>query len=182
MGYVFTPQEFKEGRIPKAADYLAAKSYLLEALRRLASRDIIYGAILHGSNFHSDGGVGSDIDVLVVYEENAEEHLRRLRNEMKSVTGVPVEFVPVRKQAAEGGYHGLDWLYVSYIKEHCKNGVVGCDPINAIAPQDSWKEPKKEVEERFKAQLEGLAKQKTMLPQDYNEARCDFAEKLILKW
>ena len=39
---------------------------LRRGLNELSAQDVIYGANIHDSNFHTDGGVGSDVNVLVV--------------------------------------------------------------------------------------------------------------------
>lgn len=180
MGYVFTPREFEEGRIPTALGYQTAMELLTQGLSQLSDEGLVYGANLHGSNFHTDGGIGSDVDVLVVMNSlEAEEHLRRLHSSVTGSIYVPVEFVPVAKQLAERGHHQFDHFYIRYIQTYCRDGVVGNDPLPVIASRESWRNPSQEVIERFEAQLTKLSKQRTTLPLDYNEEHCDFLEKVI---
>jgi len=180
MGYVFTPREYEERRIPKLSDYETALYQLRAGLEYFCRRTLIYGANIHGSNFHKDFDVGSDIDVLVVtnYQE-AEKRLRKLHNVIKDSTHVPVEFVPVPKHLAEKGNHLLDYFYIKYIQTYCKDGIVGRDPISVIKPRDIWDNVQMEVRERFEANLTKLSKMSSTLSEDYNEEHCDFLEKIL---
>ena len=180
MGYVFTPRDFEKGRIPTVVGYETAMRLLREGLAELFKQGLIHGANLHGSNFHTDGGIGSDVDALVLMNsQEAEERLRTLHSAVLDSTNVPVEFVPVSKQLAERGHHQLDYFYIKYIRTYCRDGVVGNDPLPLIARRASWDNPTQEVIERFEAQLTKLSKQRATLPVVYNEEHCDFLEKVI---
>lgn len=180
MGYVFTPREFEEGKIPTLSDYRKASEQLRHELAELCNDGLVYGANIHGSNFHSDYGVGSDVDVLVVLNSpEAVEHLRRLHASVKGSTNTPPEFVPVLKPFAQQGYHPLDYYYVLYMKTYCRDGVVGNDPLAVIAPRETWANPAAEVRERLLAQLTKLSKQRISVPPDYDEVHCRFLEKLM---
>ncbi len=180
MGYVFTPKEFARGGIPSPADYVTAMEILREGLEELFNNRTIYGANIHGSNFHVDGGVGSDVDVLVVTGPvYAEEYLNRIYRDVKEFTNVPVEFVPVQEHLASVGLHHIDLFYANYIKKFCREGIIGEDPISMIKPSEAWKDPKKEVSDRLVSNLSKFAKMRAVLSPDYNEEHCDFLEKLI---
>lgn len=180
MGYVYTPREFEEGKIPTLLDYQRAMQLLKEGLVELSNQELIYGANIHGSNFHQDSGIGSDIDVIVIMNsQEAEEHLRRLYATIKGSTYVPIEVIPVQKHLAQQGYHLLDYYYVLYMKTYCRDGVVGNDPISIIAPRDTWNKSQEEVRERFEAQLTKLSKRRITLPSEYDLEHCDLLENLI---
>lgn len=180
MGYVFTPKEFEEGRIPTPSDYQIAMQLLKQGLAELFDKGIIYGANIHGSNFHIDGGIGSDIDTLIVMNsQEAEEHLRTLHSAVITSTYVPVEFVPISRQLAERGHHQLDYFYVRYIGTYCQDGIVGNNSLAIISPRISWQNPLQEVTDRLEAQLTKLSKQRTTLSTEHDEEHCDFLEKVI---
>ncbi len=180
MGYVFTPRELEEGRIPTALGYQTAMQTLRQGLSELCNQRVVYGANIHGSNFHIDGGVGSDLDALVVMTSpEAEEHLQRMHASIRDSIYVPVEFVPVSKQLAETGHHQLDCFYVRYIGTYCQDGIVGNNPLEVISPRASWKDPSQEVEDRLVAQLTKFSKQRANLPTEYNEEHCSFLERIM---
>lgn len=180
MGYVFTPKEFEDGKIPTLSDYKIALYQLRAGLGYFCNRKLVYGANIHGSTIHNDVGIGSDIDVLVVTNcQEAEKRLRKLHNNIKSSTHVPVEFIPVSKHFAEMGSHILDYFYIKYIETYCQDGIIGKNPIPVIKPRESWSSPSEEVIERLESNLTKLSKLSSTLSVEYNEEHCDFLEKII---
>ena len=157
MGYVYTPEEFVQGRIASPDDYKRAMKMLIQGLEDMYGQGLVYGANIHGSIFHPDGGLGSDIDVLVVMNnDEAVYKLNGLRHKIKDHTYVPVEFMPLFKEHSERGWHQINSYYMQYITTFCKDGIVGNDPAAVIKPLKTWGNPLEEVKERLEAQIKGL--------------------------
>ena len=120
MGYVYSLDEFRDGKIPGSENFPQAVSGLRDFLSELHEKGDIHGANIHGSNFHADGSVGSDIDVLVVTEKlEALDNLRRFREDVMNSLYVPIEFVPTTMELAQGGNHHLSSFYVDYMEKYC---------------------------------------------------------------
>lgn len=180
MGHVYTPEDFGAGRIPTASDYVSAMDTLRAGLKTLSDRGAIHGANLHGSNFHADGGIGSDIDVLVVTNTvEAEEMLRSLRASINDEFHVPVDMVPVNVGMAKRGFHTIDHFYGLYMRTFCQYGVVGQNPFLVIEPNDTWDKPVIDVQKRLQAQLTKLSKRRSNLSSEYDGQHCDHIEDLM---
>jgi predicted nucleotidyltransferase len=180
MGYVPTPREYEGGRVPIPSDFRTADLQLRKGLQKLYENGSIYGANIHGSTMHGEGGAGSDIDAVVVTSRlEAEKYLGELHEKIKDSTNVPVEFIPVTRNLAEQGNHTLDYYYALYIKTFCRDGIVGDDIFYFIKPRDSWSNPKEETRERISANLGKLSKMRASIPSEYNEEHCDFLEKIL---
>lgn len=180
MGYVFTPEEFEERKIPTKSGYKTAMGLLKNGLKRLVKKKLIFGANIHGSNMHQDSGIGSDIDVLVVTNIwEAEAHLRELNLSIRNKTFVPIEFVPVTLSLAKDGQHFLDYFYMRYIMTYCKEGIVGEDPFSVIVANETWENPFLEVRRRFIAQLTKIAKRRINSSSEYDVEHCDLLEDIM---
>lgn len=180
MGYVYTPREYEAGKIPTSSDFKAADSELRKGLRKLYDDGSIYGANIHGSTLHGEGGAGSDVDAVVVTSHvEAEKRLWELHEKIKDFTSVPVEFIPISKNLGEQGNHTLDYYYALYIKTFCRDGIIGDDIFYFIKPRDSWSNPKEEARERISANLGKLSKMRASVPSEYNEEHCNFLEKIL---
>ena len=178
MGYVFTLEEFEKGRIPDAQGYRTAEVLIRNGLKNLFGRGLIYGANIHGSSLHSDGGIGSDIDVLVI-SYGAEEGLRLLNNQIRQNTFVPVEFVTVPISLAESGLHNLDYLYSNYIQKHCAGGIISRDPFLVVKPSPGWRNISQGVLQKLASQLFKFSKERSRLPHDFGPQHCDLLEKIL---
>lgn len=180
MGYVFTPEDFRNGRIPTEKTYKLANNLIKENLKDLCEREVIAGANIHGSNLHSDGGVGSDIDVLVITRtDEACKELRKVHSLVKNETAVPVEFVPVPIDLAASGNHTVGLFYFNYLKSHCQEGVVGKSPVEIISPGPFWNNPFYDVRTRLISNVAGLHKKRINRPESFGEEHCNFLEDLI---
>ncbi|MFH1105970.1 MAG: hypothetical protein V1731_02035 [Candidatus Aenigmatarchaeota archaeon] len=182
MGYVFTPEQFEAGKIPTTDDYRKSLAILRRGLWSEFRKGMIYGANINGSTQHNDAGIGSDIDILIVTSSvQAEMNLRRLNAFAMDKTNVPIEFVPVREYLARSGAHNIDGLYVKYIRKYCREGVIGNNPTEVMAPLPSWNSPKQEAIDWSVASLQKFSKRSSILPEKYDELHCDFLEDLIRK-
>jgi len=179
MGYVFTPEEFEKGQIPKPQDYTTAALLVHRALSSMHSSGLVYGASINGSYFQSDAKPGSDIDVLVVLQHpEGEKALKRLHSYIKNSLFVPLEFVPLDIKHTMKGSHGINYYYYQYLKEFCREGVIGHDPMLVILPRESWLDPPKETRDGIVSKLEKLSK-KRISASGYDKDHCDFLEKVL---
>ena len=178
MGYVFTPREFSEGKVPSSLDYGIARKALRDGLLKLCKEGIIYGAKMHGSTFHTDGGPGSDIDIFVVTNSlESSKQLRELKNRVQGPTHVPVEFVPRQRHMTEQGYHDIGCFYFRYMQDF---GItIGNDPLQVVKPLAEWDDPRAEVMKRLEKQMLKFSKDDANIPRNYGEAHCDFLERLL---
>jgi predicted nucleotidyltransferase len=97
--------------------------------------------MINGSSFQkdqrSDMSVGSDIDILVITTAvGTESKLLDLNHKIKEKTKVPVEFVPISLEMAQAGEHNIDFFYKQYLETYCMDGIIGNNPLEAIAPRE----------------------------------------------
>ncbi|MBI2584236.1 MAG: hypothetical protein HYW25_06200 [Candidatus Aenigmarchaeota archaeon] len=180
MGYVFTPREFEDGKIPTPEDYRKATRMLRDSLKDLSDKGVIHGANINGSSLHENGVVGSDVDVLILTNvDNAEDELRRLRRDVREETYVPLDLITIPMWMAQTGNHDVGRLYATYLQEFCRDGIVGNDPIVALTPNEDWESPPGEVLKRFKSQLLRLSKQRANVREEFDEDHCKLLERLM---
>ncbi len=182
MGYVCTLEEYQ--RIGKTSCGTANKM-LHDGLHEHYIHGNIYGAQIHGSVFHTDFEPGSDIDVLVVINsrdahesKKVEDELHILHDKIMESTCMHVDFIPIPIYLARSGDHTIDYLYAKYMQTFCRDGVIGIDPFNVIAPKDDWQNPVKEVVTRLGHQLCELSKGRTKY-KIYGEQYCRNLEKMM---
>jgi hypothetical protein len=185
MGYVYTPSEFEEGKIPTTVDFRTAMSMLMEGLTEMHEEGGIYGANIHGSNFNrSGGGVGSDIDALVILNSgldfrDSEEKLRRLQASIKNETHVFVDLTPLQRTLVGMGVHHLNYYYLKYISQYCKGGIIGKAPILIIKSRANKMSPVEEIKQVSEIRLSALSKERVLLSRDYDENHCRSLEKYM---
>lgn len=176
MGRVFTLDEFKAGQIPRIDDYRKAMSDLVGGLNGLYAQGVIFGANVHGSIFHPDLDVGSDIDVLIVVNDDTGLYeVGRLVQGIGKRLYVPVEAVPVRRKMAENGNHNLDNPYLDYMERYCKEGVVGQNPLPIVKRLHT--SPFEDGKNRLVVNLSKLSKMAAAPPKLYGEKHCNHLEK-----
>jgi len=138
MGRVFSWGEIERREVPQIKDF----SRVCEEVRHELSRtDGVLGALIFGSAMSERFMERSDIDCLVVYEEDRGTHVRealRTIRKFSHVLHVPVEFVPVDDVSARIGLHTIGPSFAWHLEQAVKTHlVIKADPFRFIRLLDS---------------------------------------------
>lgn len=180
MCYVYTLDEFSQGRVPSTRDYVAAREALVIGLGQFVERQLIYGATLIGSITYSDFEIGSDIDLFVLTESrDADDRLRDLSLSITDSTNVHIDAKVVSRAAAESGQHGLSFHYVETTKHYCGEWTIGRDPTGIVAPSERWNHPQSELKDECVVRLAALTKARLRTRPDYGKGHCSFLDRIL---
>jgi hypothetical protein len=183
MGFVYSLQDFVQGRIPTRSDYDVAMESLRYGLNNLYESGQIYGANIHGSNFNKGEAVlGSDIDVLVMLDRGdcaaVEGNLQRIQESIMRNSHVFAEFAPVQKVYAEKGWHTLDYFYLKYIGDFCKSGIIG-NPTVPLIMENLKTDRAEEIKRISVMRLHRLSKDRSMMKADFGDNHCKSLERYM---
>lgn len=132
MGYVFPLENVVARKIPRLEAYPVASGMVKSYLQAFFKDEKIHGALIFGS-INNNYSVGSDIDTLIVYEDEAGlSAIRNLRQHIESETFVPVEFIPVKRELGQKGIHTIDNAFRQHLEHHLYNGQIGKNPLDFI--------------------------------------------------
>jgi predicted nucleotidyltransferase len=133
MGYVFTPDELIDGKVPKKEDYPAVCAELRILMKDLHRRGIIQSALFFGSVADNEWKVGSDVDLLAAFSG---ERFPMVVSAVQSIDtrNVPVEVVPLNTDLSLMGWHDMPHHFVEYLEMTAQNGdFIGANPISFLS-------------------------------------------------
>lgn len=144
MAKVFTSEEIRLNKVPRLDDFeLAANDIaaLPEQSEYNGTQIMIYGSV--DERRHD---IRSDVDCLVVLPDHVSySGLLRFVNSLREIsetTNVPLEPIIVKKAVAQSGQHGLESLFLDYLKEvepHVRFRI-GSPASQLTAPDSSYED------------------------------------------
>lgn len=133
MGKVFTWAEIEQGRVPALESFDVVGKMLQKSLK--SSKSIV-GAQIVGSFLRGDHWVGSDIDVVVVYDLAVRTSAMRLLQVLRRKAAdlfVPVEFISVDTNFAETRHHHIATTFLDHFRLCSRfGGVIKKGPSDII--------------------------------------------------
>jgi len=138
MGKVYSWSAITEQGIPSPRDFENARQQALSKLSQLVEYGLIYGARIFGSVARGNPSIRSDLDLLVVFENDiAREELRKIFHDVYKETRVIVESTALKRELVDLGFHTIDPTFLEHFQYILKEGnIVGNDPLNLVRPQE----------------------------------------------
>lgn len=154
LGRVFSWEEIIEGKVPTRQDFQVIKEVVRE---KLINNKKVVGALFLGSILRGDFSERSDIDVLVLHDENIFSDLTELITFAKKKF-VPLQIIPVDIAMARQGIHTLsEGNFIEHLKWAAENGgVIKENPLKFIKIEEI--EPKIVLMTTFRVISKAVAK------------------------
>lgn len=134
MGRVFSYEEIRQNRVPKAEDFKSAKEITANYLLALHKEGDIVGAQFIGSVAKGVPTRRSDLDVVII--TNGSFAMRRIKDHgvlIKNAFHIPFEPIAIPHDLAGSGEHTIDVEFFQHVKEVATpDNVIGSAPIESL--------------------------------------------------
>jgi len=134
MGRIFSWEEIEHGKIPELKSF---REVVEKVRKELAFNEKVETAILCGSALRDDLSITSDIDCVVIYnDETVFLALKGLIAYAKALY-VPLEIIPIDIRMIKMGIHSLNGSFLQHLKRVAKEGgIIKGDPILIFRPTE----------------------------------------------
>ncbi|MDD4333331.1 MAG: nucleotidyltransferase domain-containing protein [Patescibacteria group bacterium] len=178
MGRVFTFEQIKAGEIPK----LSAFTTVTDKIRRdLEAMNGVIGAILFGSVSSGTHNLRSDVDCLVLYDDERQIEVFYFLQKIAKLAAtlfVPTEIIPLGLQIAKGPMHTIEPPLIAPLEYAIKNGgLIKENPLRWIFLEHTSR--LESVRSYLRRKLQKLQKDLVCLPALEGESLCFSLQKML---